>query len=177
MFRVLLAVSHVLLLAACASIPAHHLSKLEVDSYKLVGVTASVAPDAKIEWGVGDTPEAREQTREQATRRLQEYLLKFLAEEMHGSQPVRLEVQIHHIRVPSNTERVLIGGIPSLEATAVLKNASTGTQIAVLERHKVSATQAGGIGGILVDAMMNDDTYDKLMLSYGLQYRVWLLGR
>ncbi len=165
-----------LALAACASLPAHHLSTIEVESYKLEGVTASVAPDASVDWGI-DEPAAKEQARTDATRRLQEHLFKYVGEKMQGTQPVRIEVVIHQVVVPSKTMRVVMGGLPVLEATATLKNATTGAELAVLRKHRVVAAGTSGVASILVDAMLSEDVYDKLIFNYGLDYRAWLLGK
>lgn len=165
-----------LVLAACASLPAHNLPKLEVESYKLEGVTVSVAPDATVSWGV-DEPAAQEKARKEATRRLQEHLVKYVGEKMQGSQPVRIEVVIHEVVIPSQTMRIVLGGMPTLEATVTLKNAATGAELAVLKKHKVVAAGTGGVASVLVDAMLSEDVYDRLIFSYGLDYRAWLLGK
>jgi hypothetical protein len=41
----------------------------------------------------------------------------------------------------------------------------------------VVAAGTSGVASILVDAMLSEDVYDKLIFNYGLDYRAWLLGK
>jgi hypothetical protein len=92
-----------------------------------------------------------------------------------GARPVRLEVAVHSFVIPSALQRLALGGVPIMTASAVLKDAATGEVIAS-QPGKMSAAMAGnGWAGVLVDQAFSDLDV-RVADSYSQQYRAWLLG-
>ncbi len=93
-----------------------------------------------------------------------------------GSQPVRLDVVVHEFTVPSAIQRVVIGGVPMIKATAVLRDASTGAVLAERKEMIAAAYAGNGWGGVLADQMM-EDLDVRLVNSFAAEYGDWLLPK
>jgi len=92
-----------------------------------------------------------------------------------GAKPVRLEVTVHSFIIPSALQRVTLGGVPILSASAVLKDAAT-REVIASQPGKLSAAMAGnGWAGVLVDQAFSDLDV-RVADSYAEQYRAWLLN-
>lgn len=93
-----------------------------------------------------------------------------------GSQAVQLDVTVHEFVVPSAIQRVVIGGVPIIKATAVLRDASTGAVLAERKEMIAAAYAGSGWGGVLADQMM-EDLDVRLVNSFAAQYGDWLLPK
>ena len=86
----------------------------------------------------------------------------------------KLEVTVHAFSVPSAIQRVLVGGQPVLNASAVLKDATTGEVLVSRPNTMAMAMSGNGWAGVLVDQALSDLDV-RLAESYAEQYRKWLL--
>jgi hypothetical protein len=93
-----------------------------------------------------------------------------------GNRPVNLDVTIHSFTVPSAVQRAVIGGVPVMSATAVLRDASTGEVIAERKELIVAAAAGNGWLGALADQFFTDLDV-RLANSYAEEYRNWLMPK
>ncbi len=91
-----------------------------------------------------------------------------------GNRPVNLDVTVHSFTVPSAVQRAVIGGVPVMSATAVLRDASTGEVIAERKEQIAAAAAGNGWLGTLVD-QFSTDLDVRLANSYAEQYGNWLM--
>jgi hypothetical protein len=122
-----------------------------------------------------NSPQAKQYQRDEASRRLQAALMGYVGSELRGNRSVRLEVVIHELSVPSAVQRVVLGGYPTIVASATLVDAQTGAAIVAYPKLVALAPVANGLAGVLSDQMRSDDLYDRVIMTYATQYRQWLL--
>lgn len=91
-----------------------------------------------------------------------------------GVRPVRLEVTVHAFSIPSALQRMALGGLPGMNATAVLKDAATGEVIVSQAKKNAFAMAGNGWGGVLLDQAFSDLDV-RLAEAYADEYRRWLL--
>ncbi len=121
------------------------------------------------------TPEGKAFVRAKAASRVKEALDTGLKPALQsGTRPVKLEVTVHAFTVPSAIQRVLVGGQPVLNASAVLKDATTGEVLVSRPNTMAMAMSGNGWAGVLVDQALSDLDV-RLAESYAEQYRKWLL--
>ncbi len=121
------------------------------------------------------TPEAKAYVREKLARMLKERLDRnVLPEYRGGTRPVRLEIEIKRFHIPSALQRIALGGSPGLLATAVLRDAATGKELARDERG-AAAYAGNGIIGVAVDQAF-DDLEDRVIDRYAANVSEWLAG-
>jgi hypothetical protein len=121
------------------------------------------------------SPEAQAYVRHRAEARVRESLEVSLKPALQtGARPVRLEVSISEMFVPSAALRVVVGGVPTIMATAVLKDAATGETLATNTNQLAAATAGNGVIGVLVDQGFSD-LDARVANSYAEAYRRWLL--
>lgn len=73
-------------------------------------------------------------------------------------------------------EYVNIGGVPIIEATAMLRDLSTGAVLADRKEMIAAAYAGSGWGGVLADQMM-EDLDVRLVNSFVAQHGDWLLPK
>ena len=94
------------------------------------------------------TPEGKAFVRAKAASRVKEALDTGLKPALpSGTRPVKLEVTVHAFTVPSAIQRVLVGGQPVLNASAVLKDATTGEVLVSRPNTMAMAMSGNGWGG------------------------------
>jgi hypothetical protein len=121
------------------------------------------------------TPEGKAFVRAKAASRVKDALDTGLKPALQsGTRPVKLEVTVHAFSVPSAIQRVLVGGQPVLNASAVLKDATTGEVLVSRPNTMAMAMSGNGWAGVLVDQALSDLDV-RLAESYAEQYRKWLL--
>ena len=121
------------------------------------------------------SPEGQAYLRERVTKRLAGALDNKVKAQMNsGTRAVVLDVTVHSFVIPSAIQRVLIGGAPTISASAVLKDAKTGEVLAQRPNMLAAAFAGNGWGGVLVDQVM-DDLDVRVVDNYAEQYRQWLI--
>jgi hypothetical protein len=120
-----------------------------------------------------DTPEAKAYLRDKLAAMIKDRLnQKVLPKYRGGSRPVRLEIEVHSFFIPSPLQRAALGGSPTLAAVTVLRDATTGRELAKLDR--MAAGYAGnGILGVVVDQAF-DDLEDRVLDNYVTNVLNWL---
>jgi len=124
---------------------------------------------------VANSPAAQAYIRQEAARRLQAGLLREVSAEMHGQEPVRLEVTIHQVVMPSAAQRAVLGGQPMLNATVRLIEGGSGKEIAAYPNLAVAINAGNGVLGVMVDQFATGDHFDELVTKFSAQYRQWLI--
>src|SRR3954467_167229 len=118
------------------------LSQNDIAAMKLTGVTIGFAPDAFVQWEDGfrayataksipddqiavatNTPEAREYVRNLLAPRFKSGIERAIAGQLNGSRPVRLEITVQRLDMPSAVQRILVGGNRGMVADARLVDA------------------------------------------------------
>lgn len=123
------------------------------------------------------SPEGKSYVKSRVATRLTTALEGQLKPRMQtGSKAVKLEVVVHEFSVPSAVQRVVIGGVPVIKASAVLRDAATGAVIAERKEMIAAAYAGNGWGGVLADQMM-EDLDVRLVNSYAGQFGDWLLPK
>lgn len=120
------------------------------------------------------SPEGKACVRAKAASRVKDALDTGLKPALQsGTRPVKLEVTVHAFSVPSAIQRVLVGGQPVLNASAVLKDATMGEVLVSRPNTIAMAMSGNGWAGVLVDQALSDLDV-RLAESYAEQYRKWL---
>lgn len=121
------------------------------------------------------SPEGQAFIRNKAANRVKEALETNLKPALQsGTRPVRLEIAIQTLFVPSAVQRVVVGGVPGMSAIAVLKDAKTGEKL-VQKELATFAPAGNGLLGVLVDQAFSDLDV-RVANSYADTYRNWLLN-
>jgi hypothetical protein len=123
------------------------------------------------------TPEAQAHVRGRIAGGLKASLDKTLVPEFKdGDRPTRLEVSVKEFFIPSAAQRVLIGGLPVIVASAVLKDSRTGEVLAERKDMPAVGYAGGGWGGVLLD-QLGDDLDVRVVGSYSAQFKDWLVPK
>jgi hypothetical protein len=149
-----------------------------------VGTVPEVKPSTEIKTVPGDaegdayrklmsTPEAQAYVRDKLAALIKDRLdREVLPKYRGGTRPVRLEIEIQGFHIPSPLQRVALGGAPALGAITVLRDATTGKELARLERAAVGYA-GNGILGVAVDQAF-DDLEDRVLDRYVDNILTWL---
>lgn len=186
----------VLALAGCIS-TRNTLTSEQVASLKLVRVDVAAAPDARISWedgyvayaalkgvpaqdwrNIANTPEARASVGRDVATHFKDAMERELMPSLNGTRPVKLDVTVSRVDIPSVTERVLIGGDNIVEADARLLDAKTGQLVLNLPKQLAFQRAGGGVSVLLdpVVAGIAGAPIDRVVTNYARQYRIWLLN-
>lgn len=174
------------------------LTASDIANMKLTGVTVAYAPDAYIQWDDGiqayaaskgivediasatNTPEGKAYVRNAMASRIKAGVERAMAGQLNGTRPVRLELVVHQVTISSAVQRIVIGGGHGMNADANLVDAKTGAVI-LAHPHLSSVLLAGqGVLGTAVEAALTNGgqtTLDRVIGTYGGNYRDWLLRR
>ncbi len=146
---------------------------IETGSVGLNGDPNAIKNSAIAE--LAKSPEGKAYINERIADRLGTALEQTLKPSLQmGSRAVKLEVTVHQFSIPTAAQRVIIGGMPVIKASAVLKDAATGAMLAQ-RPEMISAAYAGnGWAGVLAD-QFGDDLDVRLVNSYSAQYKDWLV--
>jgi hypothetical protein len=174
------------------------LSKNDVAAMKLTGVTVSYAPDASIQWDDGvrayaaskgivdniaswiNTPESNAYVQNMLASRVKGGVERQMAGQLNGTRPVRLDIVVQSFTISSAVQRIVIGGGHGMVADANLVDARTGTVIIAHPRLSAVLLAGQGVWGAAVEAALTNGgqtTLDRIIDSYGENYRDWLLRR
>jgi hypothetical protein len=141
------------------------------------GLTSSGSTSEAQLAEIAASPEAQAFVRTKAAASLRDALAKTLKPELqHGTRVVRLEVTLHLFDVPSAVRRVVVGGMPTIIASADLVDATTGTVLATRPNFAAMAYAGNGWLGVAIDQAM-DDLDVRLTNQYAATYRDWLLNK
>lgn len=202
----LFALVGLLFVAGCAASDPPNLSVAEIGGLKLASVQVTFQPDAFVNYTPAETelaqtkgvalddgpaiealvksPEGTAFIRQRASDRIRAAMLNEVGPVMSGARPVRLEVQVKRIDIPStgrNIATALLFG--SHDATvnfrATVLDARTGAPL--IDGHDLSVLQAtgGGLVGLAAVAALEasgavDSPYDRLVRTAAKQYARWL---
>jgi hypothetical protein len=180
-------------LAACTLGYGDKLDAGLAESLNVQQVSVSIAPDATFWWGDGErayarsvgrsefdaselgrTPEGRAYMHDLASRSIKAAFDRELVGKTKGRRPVRVEIVMHNVTVPSAVQRVLIGGDYRMRAAANLVDARTGQVIASNPNLTISALAGTGWLGAAIDPAFGDPI-DRLSENLATSYRNWLL--
>jgi hypothetical protein len=174
------------------------LSPDDVASMRLAGVTVGFAPDAFVQWedcfrayataksipddqiaAATNTPECKEYVKNLLAPKLKAGIERALAGQLNGSRPVRLEVTMRRLDMPSAVQRILIGGDRGMVGDARLVDARTGATIIATPGVSTIMHTGQGVAGTLIqaafDANSERSAVDKVFDNFGQTYRDWLL--
>jgi hypothetical protein len=176
------------------------LSQDDIRNMRLAGVAVGFAPDAFVQWEDGfrayataksipddemaaatNTPECKEYVKNMLAPKLKAGIERSIAGQLNGSRPVRLEVTMRRLDMPSAVQRILIGGNRGMVADARLVDARTGAVIIATPGLSTSMYTGQGVGGTLIQAAVDQNSerspVDKVFDDFGNTYRDWLLRR
>jgi hypothetical protein len=184
-------------LAGCVT-AENSLTQNDIASMKLTGVTVSYAPDAFVQWEEGirayavsksitddqiatgtNTPEGKAYVQNMLGLRIKAGVERAMAGQLNGSRPVRLDVVVRSFQITSAVQSILIGAGRSMTADANLVDARTGAVIIAYPKVSVALPAGSGLVGTAVQAAIDSaseqNVTDKIVSSYGRDYRQWLL--
>ena len=124
---------------------------------------------------LASTPEAKRYMQGVLAAELKARLGAAILPKYQGTRPVVLELQVVALIIPGPTERVLLGGSPTLKAVTVLKYSATGKELAKLDQ--MAAVEVGnGVVGVLVDQAFAD-LEDRVFGAYVNNVSAWLQAK
>jgi hypothetical protein len=176
------------------------LTKNDIATMKLVGVTVSYAPDANVQWEDGirayaksktitddqiatetNTPEGKAYVQNLLSPKIKSGVERVMAGQLNGTRPVRLDIVVKSFTIASAVQRILIGGGYGMAADANLVDARSGAVI-IAHPNLTGALLAGqGVLGTAVQAAI-DNSYtqgvpERIVENYAENYRNWLLPK
>jgi len=163
---------------------------------RLQSVSVAYPPNARIWWGDGErafasskglpvlqaeeaakTEEGQSYLRKTITAKLAQAFTAALRNELQGTRPVRLEINVKDLEIASAAQRILIGGHHRLTADVNLVDARTGAVVLAFSEQNAIAHAGQGIGGVLLDNVFLGEPIDRVIQNYATQYRNWLLRK
>jgi hypothetical protein len=98
-----------------------------------------------------------------------------LAGKLAGSRPVRMQIEVKEVTIPSAIQRVLVGGHHTIVADVTVVDAGTGAVILAYAGQKAMAMAGHGVAGALVETVAAGDPVDRVVDNYARNYSAWLL--
>lgn len=133
--------------------------------------------DADADRALAGSPEGKAYVRDKIKDRLGQALDQRVKSRLQaGQRSTRLEVTVKSFVIPSAIQRVLIGGVPVIVASAVLKDSATGEVIAERKDMGSIAIAGNGWGGVLADQFF-DDLDVRVVDNYAQQFHEWLVPK
>jgi hypothetical protein len=194
----ILGMARLAVLAGCVT-TENSLSANDIAAMKLTGVTVSYTPDANVQWDDGirayatskaivddqiatatNTPEGKAYVQALLASRIKPGIERAMAGQLNGTRPVRLDIVVQSFTISSAVQRILIGGGHGMVADANLVDARTGAVIISHPRLSAVLLAGQGVLGTAVEAAMTNGgqtTLDRIVVTYGENYRDWLLRR
>lgn len=184
--------------AGCATIH-NPLSDQEISDLKIVEVRVTYAPNAMIWWGAAeraynatlpkpnvgeakevaaDSPEMTEHLRKRLADLVRETLMQRVSPLFQkGQRAVVLESRIVGMTIPSEIQRVVIGGAPVFAASTHLIDVKTGQEIGKLDRGTAPTYTPNGALALVSMAIGENAPEAQLMGIYVEQVLSWLLKK
>lgn len=185
-------------LAGCATID-NPLSTQEIGNLKITEVRVTYAPNASIWWGAAeraynaslpkpkvgepkevpaDSPEMVAHLRKRLADMVHETLMRRVAPQFQtGQRAVVLESRIQGMTVPSEVQRILVGGTPIFGATTHLLDAKSGEELARLDRATGTTFTPNGLLAVAALAAGEAPPEKQMMENYADQVLSWLLKK
>lgn len=116
------------------------------------------------------TPEARQYMQAELAAELKKRLGAEILPKFQGTRRTVLEVKVHAMRIPSPMRRVVIGGSPIFSAVTVLKDSSTGQELAKLDRVAIASASPGLLGVAVDEALERPDLDERLFKNISTMY-------
>lgn len=192
--RPLIAACAVLVLAGC-TVVKNTLTAGDVKSFHYTGTQVSFAPGAKIWWGDGErafaaskglsaqesdkvanTSEGKAYLRGQIASKIKAAMDRNFEGKLNGTRPVRVEVVVQAVVIPSVAQRVIIGGTHTLNGDVNLVDARTGAVLLSHPGHTAFAPTGNGLVGVVVDGVIGDDPMNRVTNEFARLYRMWVLS-
>jgi hypothetical protein len=185
-------------LAGCAT-SINPLSLQEIGDLKITEVRVVLKPDASIWWGAAerqynaslpkpkvgepkevpaDSPEMVAHLRKRLSDMVHEVLTRRVAPRFQtGQRAVVLESRVHGMTIPSEVQRIALGGTPVFAATTHLIDTQTGQELARLDQGTAATFAPGGVWVVATLAMGMTPLENQLMENYADQVLSWLLKK
>jgi len=193
----LAALAVALAVAGCVTVD-NSLSEADVADMKLTAVSVNVDPGAMIIWedglrayaaakgvpddqimGIAKTPDARSYVRNALAARVKAGVERVMAGTLIGRRPVRLEVTVRNFEIAGPLMSILIGGGRGMTADATLVDARTGAVIITSPKESIALPAGSGLIGTALQAAVDNasdqSVTDKVVETFGKDYRRWLL--
>lgn len=195
------------LLSACTTTSQHALSKTDISEMRLADVKVTFAPDAKVTWPEVDelqrkevaTPNARlakidhltygSYAEHRLAAALHTEAKEMLADTFTGTRPVRLEITIRALLIPSSADRTahviastavstLIGGViaGSVVASNVQGMWITGDAAVVDVASNQVLAQTAELKGSSNAAQLTGESVDSLAIALLRRVKQWITG-
>ena len=121
------------------------------------------------------TPEAQAYLRDKLAGLIKQRFAQDISPHFRGTRAMRVEVEVHGFTIPSPLQRVALGGTPMLFALTTLKDATTGKEVAKLDKGAAGMAMSGVLGVALDQGL--PDLEDRVMDSYSENVSEWLKGK
>ena len=184
-----------LCVAACSAVTPNRLSLADTARLRFTGIEVRTG-GAAINWTSAEddylrsrnlsltdpalvqTPEAQGHIRDLAGQRLKAALEWALAARPEGARPARLVVTLVKVDIPSATQRILVGGHPTIRANIEVVDARTGAVLTSYSGDQGMQVAGQGVLGVVVDGALTaggmDDPYDRAANDVARRFRNWL---
>lgn len=189
--------------SACVTVPPNPLTAEQRSGLQVTEVRVTFAPTTRLEWadyvnetagGASRAAAAADEASPVATSldpaqsdallrtvvsdRVSSAVREAFRTRPAGARPVRVEVQVNHLLVPSAIQRILIGGPPALRAEAVVVDARTGAPIVSYPESQSVGVAGAGPLGVVVDRAITGQTgqVDRVANSWAARFADWLYG-
>lgn len=95
---------------------------------------------------------------------------RHLSPRFKGPIPVRVEVRVRSVKIASEVETIVVGGVHELTADVTLIDLSTKAVIHTNESFKNGVGGGGGIGGLVIDRAVLSAPIDRVADGFAFQY-------
>jgi hypothetical protein len=186
MCRWLLALLLASVLAGCSTVD-NKLSPEQVGSFRLAAVNVRFADDVPVIWpdearsfaeakGVdAGSADAQAHVKSTIASKIRTMMQRRLGDRLVGSRPVRFEVLVKKFQIPTTFVLVAGSGYHTFTAQVDLVDAKSGETLATNPEVHGFVAPSPGVVGALVDTALFEGPAERLIDSFGLQYRMWLL--
>ncbi len=188
------------MLAGCATVPPHSLSSGDVSSLNITEIKAVIGQANAINWPdyaaelaspaspEGSTPDPTVQPKptvpsDEVKGRIEATVLRNMETAVRAQLPVlpdakrpaRIVITLNAVQIPSAIQRILVGGAPMINASAVVTDAKTNAVLATYPMTTATAYAGQGIGGTLLDRAITGQTnqYDRVAKAWSGNFKSW----
>ncbi len=128
---------------------------------------------------LAQTPQGAEYVRSRAAAKMQDVFRQDVGSLLHGTHPVRVDVQITEIVVPGVVYSVVLGGTATLVARISLIDAANGQVLFTLPKQAEFVRRGGGILGTVLQSAIEsgsdaNEPYTLLCQQLAKDYGDWL---
>jgi hypothetical protein len=95
---------------------------------------------------------------------------RHLSPRFKGPTPVRVEVRVRSVKIASEVETIVVGGVHEMTADVTLIDLNTKAVIHTNESFKNGVGGGGGIGGLVIDRAVLSAPIDRVADGFAFQY-------